>query len=204
MRAQLFQIGLHLVLLDVAAHGHHIGHARHLAQRTLHHPVFEGSQFCCGLAVTAQAVAHDLAHRRGIGRDVGFHARWQVYPTQAFIDLLACDVHIGVVVVGDHGERQAELRVREHADRIGQTGQCHLDRQRDLLFHFLGGTARVQRNHRHLGVGHVRKSLDRQVLEGDHASHRKQQRAQHDEQRLVERVMDEFFHLAWPPMWAAS
>jgi hypothetical protein len=73
--AQLVEIGLHLVLLDEAAHGHHVGHARHLAQGAFDHPVLQGAQLGGGLPVAAQTVAHDFTHRRGVGGNVGLHAR---------------------------------------------------------------------------------------------------------------------------------
>ena len=193
--AQLVQIGLHFIQFGKAAHGHHVGNAGHLAQGALDHPVFQRAQLGGGFAIPLHAVAHDLAHGRGIGRDVGGHALRQVNAAQAFIDLLACLLHLGVVVIGDHGEGQAELRVREDADGIRQARQGDLNRQRDLLFYLFSGAAREQRDHGHLGVGHIRKGLNRQVLEGDHARHHKQQRPQDDEQGLVQGVLDQAFHL---------
>ena len=196
--AQAIEIGLHLILLDQTAHGDHVGHARHLAQRAFDCPVLDGAQVGGVVAIALDAVTHDLAHRRGVGRDIGFDTGRQVDPAQALIDLRAYGQDIGLVVVGDDGEGQTELGVREHPDRVGQPRQGHFDRQGHLLFDLLGGAARVQGDHGDLGVGDVGEGLDRQVQKGQHAGDRKQHRPQNHQQRLVQREMNQSLHREAP------
>ena len=194
---QLVPVGLYVVLFNEAAHRYHVGHTGHLAQSAFDHPVFQGAQFGGGFAIALQAVAHDFTHGRGVGRDIRFHASGQVHAAQTFVDLLAHQIDFGFVVIGDDGERQTKLGVREQANRIGQSRQGHLDRQGDLLFHLFGGAAGVQGNHSDLGVGHIGEGFNGQVLERKDTGHGEQHRAQHDKQGLVQRVMNQLLH--WTP-----
>ena len=195
--AQLVEVRLHLVLLDEPAHADDVGNARNLPQAALDHPVLQRAQVRGRGAVAAQAVTHDLAHGRGVRRDVGLHAGRNVHAAQSLGHLSPHQVDVGVVVVGDDGVAQPELGVREHADRVRQSRERGLDRQRHLLFDLLGGAAGEERDDRHLRVGDVGEGLDGKVLERDHAAHHEQQRSEDDEQRLVHRVVDQ------PPHGAA-
>ena len=158
---ELVQIGLHLVLLDKPAHGHHIGHPGHLAQGAFDHPVLQSAQLGGRHAVPAQAIAHDFTHRRGIGRNIGLYTGGQIHPAQPLIDLLARQIDRDTFVIGDDGEGQAKLGVREQADRTGQARQGDFQGKGDLLFDLFCSAARVQRDHRHLCVCDVGKRFHR-------------------------------------------
>ncbi len=91
------------------AFGHGRDRARRIAgdvgpaQGALDDPVFEGAQVGGVLAVATHPITHDFAHWGGIGRDVGLGAWRQIHAEQSFVDLLPCQIDIGVVVVSDDG-----------------------------------------------------------------------------------------------------
>src|SRR5947208_2932905 len=80
-------------------------------------------------------------------RAMRLHARRQIDPGQALDHLLAREIAAVAVVEGNDDERKAELRMREKAHRTGQARQAHLERNRHLFFHFLGGAPREKRDH---------------------------------------------------------
>ncbi len=189
--AHLRQVGVDLVLLDGAANGDKVGHARDLAQVLLHHPVLQRAQFLRAVALAGQAKAEDLADGGGQRRQLRLHAVGQVHPAQALDHLLAGHHVGGLVIEGDHQEGQAELGVREHPHGVRRAGQRGLDRDRDLALDFLGSAARVQRNDVDLDVGDIREGFDRQVLEGRKATPDEDGKAEPDEQLLVQGKMDD-------------
>ena len=185
------EIGINLVLFHQPAKAHHIGHAGDEFQLPQHRPVLYGAQLARLEVRPLQAVTVNLADRRGQRRKFGLHARGQVGAAQSLGDLLARKIRIGLVVECDDDEGQAELGVRKHAHRIGYAGQLDFNRNGDLLFHLLGGTPRVERDDVHLGVGNIRKRLDRQGVERKNAGADEQQRPEQHEQRLVQRIRDD-------------
>ena len=186
---------MNFVLFDKSAHGHHVGHARYLANRAFDHPVLQGAKFRSGLAITSQTVSHHLTHWGGVRSDVGLNAWRQVNAAQPLVDLLSDQIDVGLVVISDHCERQTKLRVREHADGIGDARQGDLNRQGHLFFDFFSSTPRVERNDGDLCVCNVWEGFNRQSFEGKQARHGEQHGAQHNEERLVQCVMDQFSHL---------
>ena len=125
------------------------------------------------------------------GASCGWTSVGQVDVVQALEHLLAREVVVDVVVEGEDDERQAELRVREHAHRVRQPAQRDLERNRDLLLDFLRRVAGIQRDDGHLDVGDVGKRLDRQRAKRDDAAADEQQREQQHEQRLMQREGDD-------------
>ena len=82
----------------------------------------------------------------------------------------------------------------KNPDRVWQPREGRFDRQRDLLFNFFGRPAWKKRNHGDLRVRDVGKGFYRKIFEGNNASHDEQQRAKHDKQWLVQRIVDQAFH----------
>ena len=124
--------------------------------------------------IGANAVTINFADSRRQCTQLGRNAIGQFGATQPFGYLLPRKIVIALVVEGDDHERQAKLCVREHADGVGGARQRHLNRYGDLTLDFFGSAARVQGNDRDLGIGHIRKCLDRQILERDQATTDKQ------------------------------
>ena len=65
--------------------------------------------------------------------------------------------------------------MREHPDRVRHARQGNFQRNRHLLLDLFRGSARIQRNHRDLGIGNVGEGLDRQRPEGCDAATDEQQ-----------------------------
>ncbi len=185
---QLIQVRLDLERAREAAEADHIGHARHGAQAALHRPFLHGAQLGRRHVRAFQHIAVDLTHRRTHRLQFRCHPFRQLHPLQALQHLLAREVVIGLVVEGQDDHRQAELGMREHPHRMRNAGQGHFQRHRHFAFHLFGGAARVQRHHRHLGIGHIRKGLHRQHAERGNASADEQQQRQHHHQRLAQAI----------------
>ena len=71
-----------------------------------------------------------------------------------------------------------------------QSYQRDLQGNRDLLFHFFGSMAREQSHHRDLNISHVGEGFDRQSLEREHAYPDEEDENQKQEQRLVDREVN--------------
>ena len=63
-----------------------------------------------------------------------------------------------------------------------------------MFFHFFRSATGIERDHRHLGIGHVGKSFDRQGVEREYPGHDKQQPTQQDEQGLVDGELNDALH----------
>ena len=77
--AQFFQVGLYFVLFDEAAHGDDVGHAWHLAQVALDHPVLQGAQLGGGFALALEAKANHLTYGCRVGGYIHFRTLGQVH-----------------------------------------------------------------------------------------------------------------------------
>jgi hypothetical protein len=85
-------------------------------------PVFVSTQLARAHARGPfHAVAVDLADGGRERRELRLRAVRQVHFAQALDDLLAREIAVHAVIEGDDQERQAELRVHEHAHRAGQS-----------------------------------------------------------------------------------
>ena len=76
--------------------------------------------------------------------------------------------------------------MREHPDGVGDARQRDLERDGDLLFHFLRRVPGKQRDHRRLDVRDVGKRFDGQRSKRDNAGGNEQPREQQEKQRLIE------------------
>ena len=189
--AQPGKIRAHLVLLHQPAQAHHVGDAGNEAQLPRYHPVLVSAQLARPLASALHAVAVDLADGGGERRQLGLRAFRKVDLAQPLDHLLAREIAVHAVVEGEDDERKPELRVREHANRARQSGECDLHRDGDLLFDLLGGAAGKERDHGDLRVGDVRECFHGQVLERPYAAADEKRKAEQDEERLVEREGDD-------------
>src|SRR5579864_398772 len=69
--------------------------------------------------------------------------------------------------------------------------KLHFQRDRDLLFDFLGGVSRPLGDDLRVGVGHVRICLDRQGVERKHAPAEKHQRRAQNHQAVAQRKINQ-------------
>src|SRR6185369_7691851 len=97
-----------LILLDVAAKAEHVGDARHSAQLQLYDPILDRPQFLVALSVADDLIKIDLTRPGGDWSHLRFEAgRDTIFRRgQAFEDLLACEIDVGVVseIDGDYGQ----------------------------------------------------------------------------------------------------
>ncbi len=198
--AKLFQIGHDLVLLDQAAHRHDVGDAGRQLEIPRDGPVLYGAKIGRAHPVAPQAIAIDLADRRGERRELRRDPVRQVGGLQALEHLLAREVVVHLVVEREHDIRQAELRVREHPHVVRQAGETQLDRDCDLFLDLLGGAPCVQRDDVDLDVGDVGERFDRQRFERENAAGDEEQRHQQHEQRLMQRERNDASNHATGPV----
>ena len=85
------------------------------------------------------------------------------------------DVYVDNLLVG------TIVKADSRQQFVVSAGEHDLQRDRDLLFHLLGRASWVERDHRHLGVGDVGESFDRQRLERGDAAADEKYHSQHDE-----------------------
>src|SRR6185369_3624251 len=97
-----------LILLDVAAKAEHVGDARHSAQLQLYDPILDRPQFLVALSVADDLIKINLTRPGGDWSHLRFEAgRDTIFRRgQAFEDLLACEIDVGVVseIDGDYGQ----------------------------------------------------------------------------------------------------
>ena len=138
---ELGKIGVHLVLLDETAEAHNVRHARQQAQLAADGPILNRAQIARGVVGALDAVTVNFADGGGERRQLRLRILGQIGFAQAFQHLLAREIRVGLVVECENNERQAELRMREHADHVRHAGERHFNRKRHLLFDFFGGAA---------------------------------------------------------------
>src|SRR5207247_2182939 len=162
---EFVEIEVHLVLLDKSAPADDIRNPGNRLQLTLDDPVLDRAQLRCGVVVALEYVPVDLADRGGERADLGLDSRGQLDSLEPLQDLLAGEVVVGRIIEGDVNEGQAELSMGKEPDRMRKAAESDLDRDRHLLFHFFRGVAGEKGDYRNLNVRHVRKRLDRKLLE---------------------------------------
>ena len=168
-----------------------VGHARHLLQLTLDSPVLDRAQIHRTQVVATQTVAINLTDCRRQRGKLRRDAIRQIGIAQPLSHLLACEIGGRLVVERENEERQAKLRVREHAHRAGQPREGHFEWNRDLLFDFLGCASREQCDDGDLRIGYVGKGLDGQLQKSRDAAGDEQNRAEQHEHRLTQTEPDE-------------
>ena len=185
-RLELLRVDLHLELLDEAAEGDDVGHAGHLLQVPLHHPVLDLAELHRGVPGPLERVPEYLAGRRRERAEARLHAVGHVHAGEPLAHLLAREVEVGAVVERQRHVGEAEDRHGPHAPETREPVQLLLDRQRDLALDLLRRVAGEERDHVHLRIGELREGLDRQVQEGERPRHGEERRQAEDGQRLGE------------------
>jgi hypothetical protein len=137
-RPHASEVDLGLKLLGLAAEHQHVGHSRHHAQPSLHHPVLQRLELqYVHIGRSLELVAEDLADRTG-WRDHRLHTLRQVGLAQAIYCLLAYEVVVAAVFELQPNEAERIDGVGADVSKSGRTGDRDLDRNRDVTFHFLG------------------------------------------------------------------
>ena len=162
---QFRKVQVHLVLLHEAAEGDDVGNARREAHLALDHPVLQPAQLGEVVAGPGELVAEELADRGGQRRELGLGFVGEGDAAKPFEDELARAGVGGLVVECNDQEGQPELRVGEHADGVGQSGETDLDGSGDLLLHLLGRITGIQGDYGDLDIGDIREGLDGERLE---------------------------------------
>ena len=171
---QAKRVGHDVDLAHQAAVADDVGDAVDAHQRGPHHPVLQRAQLHRVVLRAAQAVAVDLADRRGERPELGRHAVRQIGVAQALEHLLARPLAVDAVVERERDGRQAEERQVAEAGETRRAVQRALDGKPDLTLDLLGGLPREHGDDVHLRVGRVGKRLDGQRAEreppprGDH------------------------------------
>jgi len=155
-----------LVLLDQAAEADHVGDAGNDAQRRLDHPVLHRAHFMQRHVLRRlEDVAVDLSHGSGERCERGLRSGRQAHVAELFEHLLAGEVVVRAFAEGERHHRQAGDRHRAQVGLTGDAAHFPLDRERHRALYFLRRDPRQLRDDLHLHVLHVRKRLDRQVVE---------------------------------------
>src|SRR5262249_53345322 len=137
-RPHASEVDLGLKLLGLAAEHQHVGHSRHHAQPSLHHPVLQRLELHhVHLRRPFELVAEDLADGAG-WRDHRLHALRQVSLPQAIYCLLAHKVVVAAVFELQPNEAERVDGVGADVSEPGRTGDRDLDRNRDVTFYLLG------------------------------------------------------------------
>src|SRR5215831_19114440 len=132
------EVDLGLKLPSLAAEHQHVGHSRHHAQPSLHHPVLQRLELHhVHLRRPFELVAEDLADG-ACWRDHRLHALRQVSLPQAIYCLLAHEVVVAAVFELQPNETERVDGVGADVSKPGRTGDRDLDRNRDVTFHLLG------------------------------------------------------------------
>ena len=135
-------VGMDLIAFDRSAEAADVGHARQAAERPLQRIILQRLQIVQVVDVVAgrvlgvgQHVAEDLARRR-LRRDRRGDAGGQLRHLQAVEDLLPRRRLIDAIfeLVADVAQLEHRLRLRVLQARHPRQG--HLERNRDLAFHF--------------------------------------------------------------------
>ena len=118
---------------------------------------------------------------------------------EPFQHLLPVPVVDGTVVEDHDHERQAENGLGAQKGHVRHSGHLNFDRNRDLLFHFFGGTARPLGNDRHIVVGDIGIGLHRQVVKRDGPPAEQQDgNGQHHKLVVKRKVYKSANHLLFP------
>src|SRR6266511_3829616 len=132
------EVDLGLKLLGLAAEHQHVGHSRHHAQPSLHHPVLQRLELHhVHVGRPFELVTEDLADGPG-WRDHRLHALRQVGLAQAIYCLLAYEVVVAAVFELQPNETERIDRVGADVSECRRTGDRDLERDRDVTFHLLG------------------------------------------------------------------
>ncbi len=112
--------------------------------------------------VSPQPIAVDFANWRRQRRQLWLKASREIGALQPFEHLLPSEIVVHLVVERQDDVGKTELRVREHSNRVGESAEVDLQRNRDLLFDFFGCVPGHKRNNRHLHVCHIGERFDGQ------------------------------------------
>ena len=102
----------------------------------------------------------------------------------------AIPIVYGVVVENQHDAGEPDQRCGAQILQMRNARHHDLDRNRDLLLHFLGRPARPLRDDGDVVVGDIGVRLDRQVVERDGAPDQQQDGHRQDHEPVVEREID--------------
>ena len=166
-------------------------------------PVLDRPHFR-GRKVAFDPVSVDFADRRRQRSQFRSYTLGQIDVAQSLEHLLPGKIRVNRIVERDGNERQSKLCVRKETNRMRNSAQTDLDWNRDLLFDFFSGAARKQSDDLNLGIGDIRKRLDRQRSEGRHSTCNEERHQQNQEERLVQRESNETFdHFCLFPIGAS-
>jgi hypothetical protein len=180
-----------LILLDAAAPGDDVHHARDLPELALEDPVLERLQLHERQGLRLEGVAIDFPDHAGERAEAGLGIRRDFGLADTFLDLLARPVVVGAV--GEQGTdvRHAEVRDRAEEGDAGDPVQLLLERDRDVALHLLGGVTRPQRDDVDLDVRHVGIRLDRQAIVVDDSAVDEEDGKSQDHETLMQRKRDD-------------
>ena len=146
--------------------GSDVGDAGHLQEARLDHPVL---QLRAARIESSPAPSSVYRYSSPIGVDsgpsVGVTPSGSSRIAQLLEHHLAREVVVGPVGERQFDDRQSEDRPRPPGDDVRHAVQRALDRDGDLLLHFLRGAAGIQRDHDDLRVGDIGIGFDLQLLE---------------------------------------
>ena len=169
-------IKLKLILHGEAAEIIDVSHAGHLLQCRDDDPALDFRKLHQVLGIRLQGVAVDFADRTGYRIEARLDAGREGYLIDALRDPLARPVVFGAVAKHQGNERQAERAARTYGRQAGCAGQRPLQRDRYLLFDFLGGQSRRRGGNLCGDIADFRISFDRHFRPGVIAENGKQDR----------------------------
>ncbi len=202
--AQLVGVNPHLILLDHAPDGRHLGDTGHRLQLILEKPVLqrgELSQIVLA-ALVDQGVLIDPAHPGGVGTELGLGLRRQARGNLAQVlqHPGAGPVEIGLVVEQHIDEGVAKEGVAAHRGGAGHRQQRSGEGIGDLILDHLGRLPRVAGLDDHLHVREIRQSVDRGLAYRPDAPGGHQQGHQQHQEAVAQRpANDGCDHAQCPP-----
>ena len=152
--------------LQIAAEGHDIGYALHLAQHAHDVPLHFGAQLVEIVAIAHQAELVHLAQRRRLGRKLGRHPWRKIGGSHPLRDDRSRPETAGIVGKGHGDQRQAEQALATHERHPRRAVQFPLQRHRDAALDLFRRIAGKLGDDRDLGVGDVRIGFDGRVQIG--------------------------------------
>src|SRR6185369_2798371 len=167
-------------------------HVRHGFQLLGQYPILQGLQIhhVVSRIGTLQREEINLPHRTVIRTNGRLQPVWQIHLRQLFQNLLPVQVIARPVVEHHHHARQPEQRYRTQRRQLRQPIHLRLNRNRNLLLHFLGSAPRPLRDHLDIIIGYVRISLHRQRLERNSAPDQQQDADSQNQEPVAQRKID--------------
>ncbi len=163
---QARRVGFDMHFLEIAAEGHDIGHARHLAQHAHDVPFHLGAQLVEIVAVARDPELVHLAQGCRFRRNLRGHARGKIGGSDPLQDHGSSGKAGRVVREGQGDQGQAEQAFAAHQCHPRGPVQLPFERHRDAPLDLLRCIAGELSDDRDLGIGNVRVGLDRRVEVG--------------------------------------